>query len=434
MSLSLAHSISSSFRVAKTKTLGTDAYRQMTNYKPLRLRSVLEEFHISQRALCNVVHQFDGKPLSGSALNLLLNWGTWPRKTTPHSIKQQVEAHLKEKGLPAGVIATLWEVEDPGSTPAQHKTGHMAVIPPRLQRLALFKDFLSKETEMLSDEAKQLFGITHSPFINDVNEEADLYTNKQIIYVRNVMWNTAKLGGFVAVAAEVGAGKSTLRRWVEDRIQREKSTESPVRVITPRLFGKERLTAGMLCEAIIRDLNPDERMPVSMENRARKVERMLTASLQEGNKHVIIIEEAHLLTIHMLKALKPFIELEKGFKKMLSIILIGQPELLDKLNARMHPEAREVIQRIEVVQLPGIDKDVKGYLALKFKRVGILADQVFDTNAYDAIVARLTDKGRNGHVESICYPLTVNNLVIKALNEAAAAGLKKVNADVIRDL
>lgn len=284
---------------------------------------------------------------------------------------------------------------------------------------------------MLSDAAKEQFGITHSPFVSDVNEEADLFTNKKIIHARQAMWNTILLGGFIALAGEVGAGKSTLRRWVEDRIQRE---NKPVRVITPRIFGKERLTAGMLCEAIIRDLSPDEKMPTSLEARARKVEKLLVASLQAGNKHVIIIEEAHLLTIHMLKALKPFIELEKGFKRMLSIILIGQPELLDKLNARMYPEAREVIQRIEVVQLPPLDNDVKGYLALKFKRVNVKLDDVFAPDAFDAIVFRLTERKRDAQVESICYPLTVNNLVIKAMNEAAEAGIPKVCADVIKDL
>lgn len=427
--LSLAHSLSTCR--THVRTIGTDVFRQMKNYQPLKLLTVLDEFHISQRALCKAVRQLNGKPLSSPATNLLLNWSTWPAKTPVHSIKKQVESFLAEHSVPGDVIATVWESDDPATTPMKHKSGRMADIPPRLARLALFKDFLSKETEMLSEEAKQQFGITHSPFVADVNEEADLFTNKKIVYARNAMWNTLMLGGFIAVAGEVGSGKSTLRRWVEDRIQRE---NKPVRVITPRIFGKERMTAGMLCEAIIRDLKPDEKMPQSLESRARKVEKLLVASLQAGNKHVIMIEEAHLLTIHMLKALKPFIELEKGFKRMLSIILIGQPELLDKLNARMYPEAREVIQRIEVVQLPPLDQDVKGYLTLKFKRIGVPLEQVFAADAFDAMVERLTEKNRDGQLESICYPLTVNNLVVKAMNETAAAGLPMVSAAVIKEL
>lgn len=412
------------------KTIGTDIFRTKDKYMPLRLRELLVDHHIGQRTICAAIHQLDGKPLSSPAMNLLLNWGTWPAKTPQHSIKKQVEDFLRSRQVPEHEIAAAWEAVD-STTPMHNKNGHQAVITPRLTRLALFKDFLSKENEMLSDAAKQQFGISHSPFVSDVNEEKDLFTNRAIIYVRNVMWNTCKLGGFVAVAGEVGAGKSTLRRWVEDRILRE---AEPVRVITPRIFGKERLTAGMLCEAIIRDLGPEERIPASLEGRARKVEKLLHASLQAGNKHVIIIEEAHLLTVHMLKALKPFIELEKGFKRMVSIILIGQPELLDKLNARMYPEAREVIQRIEVVNLPALDTDVKGYLALKFKRIDIPADSVFSPDAYDAIVDRLTERKQGGGVESICYPLTVNNLVVKAMNKAAEAGAPKVSASIIKVL
>ena len=45
-----------------------------------------------------------------------------------------------------------------------------------------------------------------------------------------------------------------------------------------------------------------------------------------------------------LKFLKRFWELEDGFKKLLSILLIGQPELKNKLDERQHYEAREVIR------------------------------------------------------------------------------------------
>lgn len=409
----------------------TELFRHMKNYKPLHLRQVLTDYHIPQRTLGAAVKQLNGEPLSTSSMSLMLNWDTWPAKTPVHSIKKQTEDFLLSQKVPASVVATIWEIDDPASTPMQKKHSYMGAIPPRLAHLERFKDFLSQEISMLSDEAKQQFGITHSPFINDLNAEADLFTNKKIIYVRNVLWNTAKLGGFVALCAEVGAGKSTLRRWVEDRINRENEA---IRVIAPKIFDKARLTAGMICEAIIRDLMPESKMPMSLEARARLVSKLLEASLQAGNKHVIIIEEAHLLTIHMIKLLKPFIELEKGFKKMLSIILLGQPELLDKLNARMHPEAREVIQRIEVLQLPALDNDVKGYLTLKLKRIGVSVDQVFANDAYDAIVQRLTDRTRDGKTESICYPLTVNNLVIKAMNEAVESGLPKVTADVIKQL
>jgi hypothetical protein len=55
----------------------------------------------------------NGKPLSEPALNLLLNWGTWPSKTPADSIKKQVETYLREIGIAEDEIATVWDNDTP---------------------------------------------------------------------------------------------------------------------------------------------------------------------------------------------------------------------------------------------------------------------------------------------------------------------------------
>lgn len=94
---------------------------------------------------------------------------------------------------------------------------------------------------------------------------------------------------------------------------------------------------------------------------------ILKASAQVGQRHVLIIEEAHALAIPTLKHLKRFYELQDGFKKLLSIILIGQTELEKKLSEH-NPEVREVVQRCELVKLPPLDNHVEGYLRHKLDR------------------------------------------------------------------
>ncbi|MBL8511511.1 MAG: AAA family ATPase [Betaproteobacteria bacterium] len=399
------------------------------DYQPIRLRAVLNDHGISQRDLAAQVTLANGKTISTAALNRLLGFDVWPVRTDPASIRHQVEMALTGHGVSPEVIATVWQPA-PRATQSLNHRGRMLVVPERIQFISQFHDLLT-EPAMLSTDAKQQFGLTHSPFVDDIDGEGDIYTNKNIVYARNAMWNTCKLGGFIAVVGESGAGKSTLRKWLLDRIERE---SAQIRVIQPRVFNKDRLTGGQLCEAILADLGHEGRQPRSLEAKARLVERMLIASLQGGNKHVLVIEEAHDLTVGFLKLLKRFLELEKGFKRLLSIVLIGQPELLDKLNERLHPEAREVIRRVEIVNLPALDTDVKGYLALKFKRVGVGLDSVFATDAFDGITNRLTERGRNNTVNSMCYPLTINNLVIKALNKAAELKLPKVTAQIVAQL
>ncbi|MFP4733744.1 AAA family ATPase, partial [Pasteurella multocida] len=85
-----------------------------------------------------------------------------------------------------------------------------------------------------------------------------------------------------------------------------------------------------------------------------QLHRVLKDSARAGNQHVLIIEEAHSLPVPTLKHLKRFFELEDGFKKLLSIVLVGQPELKLKLSERNF-EVREVVQRCEIVTLEPLD-------------------------------------------------------------------------------
>jgi type II secretory pathway predicted ATPase ExeA len=244
------------------------------------------------------------------------------------------------------------------------------------------------------------------------------------------MFQTAKHGGFVAIPGESGSGKTTLRKLLLDRIK-----GMPIRVIFPRTLDKTRLSTGAICQAIINDLAPGTTFRSSLEAQARQVEQVLLASARADNSHVLLIEEAHDLSIQTLKYLKRFYELEDGFRKLLSIILIGQPELKDKLDEQRHPEAREVIRRCEIAELTPLDGDLEKYLAHKLKRVGKEVNDVFEGCAFDGIRARLTGhkQGSRERVSQL-YPLTVNNLVTKAMNRAASLGMPKLTGDLMKEV
>ena len=285
---------------------------------------------------------------------------------------------------------------------------------------------------MLSSAAKTHFKLFRDPFSDDVQSPEDIFLSAEQRYIREAMFATAKHGGFLAVIGESGAGKTVLRRDLIDRVQRE---SQPVIVIQPRLIDKGTLTAGSICEAIIDDMRPGTPVRRSLEGKARQVERALTESSRAGNAHALLIEEAHDLSVSTLKYLKRFWELEDGFKKLLSIILIGQPELKNKLNERMNYEAREVIRRCEVAELLPLDAHLEGYLALKFRRIGKELSDLCEADAYDAMRARLTQAARNNSgAISMVYPLLINNLVTKALNLCAEIGAQKISADVVKAL
>ena len=192
-----------------------------------------------------------------------------------------------------------------------------------------------------------------------------------------------------------------------------------------------------IAEAILEAVAPNEKPKRSPEARFRQVHKALMESHKAGNRHVLVIEEAHGLPLPTLKHLKRFYELKAGFSRLIGIVLIGQTELATKLSEH-NPNVREVVQRCELVTLlPLSDGKLSGYLKHKFDRMGVNIKDVLNDSAIDAITERLTVKSRTstGMVEnSLLYPLAVNNLVCAAINSAAELGFDVVDSDIVKNV
>lgn len=294
--------------------------------------------------------------------------------------------------------------------------------------------------QRLAPETRQHFKIVRDPFVNEMCGPDDVFLSDDIRYVRAAVRQTAQHGGMLAVTGESGSGKSTIRK---DLLAWIAASGEPVIVIEPYVVGMSAtskagrpLLASDITAAVIRNLAPSVSPRLSHERRTEQMHSILRESARVGNKHVLIIEEAHDLAVPTLKAMKRFYELEDGFKKLLSIILIGQPELARKLSEQS-PEVREVVQRCELVTLPPLDNNVGEYLAFKFKRVGMDAEKIIEPGAVDAIRTvlrrhvRETFGARQGTVQSLCYPLAINNLLTRAMNAAVQIGAPKVTDELV---
>ena len=404
-------------------------------FAPIRLKGALLQYGIPQSVWAAVILQpQNGRPLSASAGAEILNWGIWPKLTPRATVVSATETLLRSRGMPEAELATLWDAAPEGQFPHAHPLGvHLGIKRANRNSYQSHQPVIEPlEVVMLSAAAKNHFKLFRDPFTDDVQSAEDIFLSADQRYIREAMFATARHGGFLAVIGESGAGKTVLRRDLIDRVQRE---SQPVIVIQPRLIDKGTLTAGSICEAIIDDMRPGTPVRRSLEGKARQVEKALTESSRAGNSHTLLIEEAHDLSVSTLKYLKRFWELEDGFKKLLSIILIGQPELHSKLNERMNPEAREVIRRCEIAELMPLNAHLEGYLSLKFRRVGKELHDLCEADAFDAMRTRLTPPARNSSgVVSMVYPLLINNLVTKALNLCVEIGAQKISADVVKAL
>ena len=390
----------------------------------LNLRPFLIEHNLTQASIARQVG------ISKAAMTNLLK-GEWPVKRNKEELKQNIIRALESKGLSAS--QRLFEVEiAPAELQPDGDDSRATNQKATLENLML----LRKQT--LTQAARRHFSLFRDPFAEESLQSADdVFMTPDIRYVREALWFTARFGGFVAVIGESGAGKSTLRRDLLDRLSRENES---VIVIEPYILGMEdndrkgkTLKAASIAEAIIHNLNPLERPLLSPEARYRQLHRLLRESSRAGNRHVLIIEEAHSLPPATLKHLKRFWELEDGFKKLLGIILVGQPELRLRLS-ETNPEVREVVQRIELIELRPLDNELDAYLSFKFQRLGKNASDIITEDGLREMRERLTvNAGKRGKV-SLLYPLACNNFLTAAMNLAAELGIPQVDADVLKEV
>jgi len=361
----------------------------------------------------------------------------------PADVRERISAFLAEIGAPQGIsaadLASVLEakVSEPRAVLADTAARSVPKSKPATESNQEESMLLRKQT--LYPAARKHFGLFRDPFQDDIQSHEDMYVSPDIRYIREAMFQTAKHGGLLAVVAESGAGKTTLMRDLEDRIVRE---NQPILLIKPYVLGMEdndqkgkTLKATHIAEAIMATVAPLERPKSSPEARFRQLHQVLRESHAAGYRHCLVIDEAHSLPIPTIKHLKRFFELELGFKKLLSIILIGQPELKAKLSER-NQDVREVVQRCEMVELAPLDGGrLDEYLKFKFDRLGKPIGEVIDPSGIDALRAKLTiTSTRRDRPEtvSLLYPLAVGNLLTACMNLAAEIGVPTVTADVVK--
>lgn len=399
----------------------------------LKLKSVMTQFNIKQAQLAKHI-DYKGNSISQAVISQLANHNIWPRSIKREELEQKIEKALIKLGLSHDYLLNIFKETDTTEILADDA---VPVDSNENKHLTKESTYMLLRKQTINRDARAHFRIPRDPFTDEMTEDADVYLSDDIRYVRAAMRQTAKHGGMLAVIGESGSGKSTLRHDLIDWIN---INHEPITVIEPYVLGLEdnevkgkSLKSMDISSAIISAINPQAKPKRSAEARARQMHELLKNSALSGRKHLLIIEEAHGLPIPTLKHLKRFYELQEGFKKLLSIILIGQTELQTKLS-EYNPEVREVVQRCEVVNLKPLDFKVEEYIKHKFARIDMDYTTLFDSSAFNEIINRLrvasTRRGEK-EVRSLCYPLAVNNLISNALNLAARIGAPRVTGEVI---
>lgn len=425
----------------------------------LKLKNVLQKAGCKQADLAKALN------VSQATVAQIVNHGEWPKSFDAADLQERIRAFLAAAGAAPADLSSLFDEVDQadvrerisaflveiGADPADLSSVLEAKVSEPRANAARSVPKSKSATESNQEESMLLrkqtlfpatrkhFGLFRDPFQDDIQSHEDMYVSPDIRYIREAMFQTSKHGGLLAVVAESGAGKTTLMRDLEDRIVRE---NQPILLIRPYVLGMEdndqkgkTLKATHIAEALMAAVAPLEKPKSSPEARFAQLHKALRESHTAGYRHCLVIDEAHSLPIPTIKHLKRFFELELGFKKLLSIILIGQPELKAKLSER-NQDVREVVQRCEMVELSPLDGGrLDEYLKFKFDRLGKPIGEVIDTGGIDALRAKLTissNRRERPETVSLLYPLAVGNLLTACMNLAAEIGVPTVTADVVK--
>jgi general secretion pathway protein A len=141
-------------------------------------------------------------------------------------------------------------------------------------------------------------------------------------------------GGFVLLTGEVGAGKTTLCRSLLEQL--------PENVVVAYVLNP-KVSVIELLETICDELRIDRPEQGSIKQLVDRLNVYLLEANAKGRKTVLIIDEAQNLSIDVLEQLRLLTNLETNRYKLLQIVLLGQPELLQILNRQ---EMRQLSQRV----------------------------------------------------------------------------------------
>lgn len=215
------------------------------------------------------------------------------------------------------------------------------------------------------------YGLTSQPFSIAPNPDFMYLGARHTEALAHLRYGLGEAGGFVLLTGEVGTGKTTVSRC----LLAELPSHTQVAFILNPTLSELELLAAICDELKIRYKKSD----ASLKLLTDKITQKLLKNHQAGINTILIIDEAQHLQPAVLEQLRLLTNLETNTKKLLQVILIGQPELQQLLQRQ---DLRQLAQRITARYhlMPLTLAEVRLYVQHRLQVAGCLRP-VFTDNA-----------------------------------------------------
>jgi len=275
-----------------------------------------------------------------------------------------------------------------------------------------------RATGAVAQTYEEYYGLSQSPFSLAPDPHFLYLSESHDDAIKQLLDAARRNEGVIVLTGDVGTGKTTIARALLTRLDK---TSFASLVLNPFLTVDELLREILLDFGVISrdDIRSGRAVSASRHDLTSTLHDFLLSLHPIGAHGVLIIDEAQHLTADVLEQIRVISTVETNTTRLLQVILIGQPALLEAL-AQDHLRQLDSRVSVRVMLKPLARGDVDAYVSHRLTVAGNSGNVRFDTRAIDAVTS-LT-RG---------VPRLINLLCDRALMVGAQAGTATIDAAMV---
>jgi|SRR5262245_28317777 len=261
---------------------------------------------------------------------------------------------------------------------------------------------------------ERYYGLRERPFDLTPNPRYLFLSAKHREALSHLHYGISGRKGITVLVGEAGTGKTTLVHTVLERHRNDKTCA--VHLSNPLLARSE------FFEFMVWGFGLDPSAESSKTRFVVELTKSLTARQQAGGTSALVIDEAQCLSDELLEEIRLLANIETATDKLLPVILVGQPELADRLN---EPALRQLKQRVALrCTLPALDAaETTAYIANRVAVAGGASERFFTKPALETI-----------YEYSQGIPRTISVICDNALLNSFAADERPVSHETVLEV